>query len=248
MELTVIMPALNEEKNILLAINNTFRAFEEFKIEGELLVVNDGSTDSTQELLDNFAKSDSRLRVLRHNLPQGIGACFWDGVDNASFGIICLIPSDNEIEPEEILRYLSLMKDVDMVVPFVFNRQVRSKARNIISSIFKFIINTTFCVSLNYTNGTVIYRRSALIELEKRNNGFFYQADILVRLIKRGYLFAEVPYRLSARKEGKSKAISLRSLSVLIRGYILLIKDIYFSKKEKERRFTDDSATKKRHL
>lgn len=241
------MPALNEEKNILLAINNTLKTFEEFKINGELLVVNDGSTDSTQELLNNFAKTDARLRVLRHNSPQGIGACFWDGVDNASSSIVCLIPSDNEIEPEEILRYLGLMESVDMVVPFVFNRQVRSKTRNIISSIFKFIINTTFSISLKYTNGTVIYRKLVLRALDKRNNGFFYQADILVRLIKRGYLFAEVPYRLSARKEGKSKAISLRSLCVLIRGYILLIKDIYFSKKEKERRFTDDSATKKRY-
>ena len=80
---TAIMPALNEEKNIEAAINNTLKSFKDFDIKGELIVINDGSTDKTRYLVEDAIKKDSRIRLINHDRPQGIGASFWDGVDNA---------------------------------------------------------------------------------------------------------------------------------------------------------------------
>jgi len=246
MELSVIMPALNEEKSIISVIDCTINAFRILNIDAELIVINDGSTDMTADLVNNIAKKNPSIKILNHLTPRGIGACFWDGVDNSSAGAVCLIPSDNEVEPSEILRYFKLMDDVDMVIPFVFNKEVRAKVRNTVSFIFKFIINSTFGTSLNYTNGTVIYRRSLLAELGKRNSGFFYQADILIRLVKKGFLFAEVPYSLRRREGGKSKAINLRSLKAVIKGYLSLVWDIYIRKEASQKEFNVNSLTYKR--
>ncbi|MCY3020065.1 MAG: glycosyltransferase family 2 protein [Planctomycetota bacterium] len=241
------MPALNEAANIQAAVSSTLAALDSFKIAGEVLVVNDGSTDRTGELVAALSATDSRVRTLRHEKPQGIGASFWDGVMAARGEFVCMLPGDNENEPAETLRYMGLMNDVDIVVPFVCNRQVRSRWRNLLSHLYRAIINTTFMVNFNYTNGTVIYRRSILKELPFHSTGFFYQTDILVRMARQGYLFAEVPYRLGARSKGTSKALSLRSLIRVAGGYLRLFQDIYLSGRGRARgQFVQDSQTARR--
>ena len=248
MFLTVIMPALNEEKNISQAIDDTLSAFKKLNIEGEIIVINDGSIDNTPNIVKNkINEYPDKIRMITHDKPKGIGASFWDGVDNAKGDVICMLPGDNENIPLEIMQYIYLMNYVDMVIPFVFNLEVRSLFRKMLSYIYKFIINNTFFISLNYTNGTVLYRKSILTELKHRDTGFFYQTDILVRLIKKGYLFAEVPYKLKRREKGISKALTLHSLKEVIKGYFKLLSDIYFTKREKTKTFTSDSVSARRY-
>jgi len=249
LDISIIMPALNEEKNIVDAVSNTLNAFEDLNIHGEVLVVNDGSTDKTQELVVELGKKDKRVRLLNHDSPQGIGAAFWDGVDDARGDVVSMFPGDNENDPWESLGYFKLLEQVDIVIPFVFNKEVRSLFRNLLSFVYRFIINTTFLVYFNYTNGTVLYRKSLLKELDFRSKNFFYQTDILVRLVKKGYLFAEVPYRLGMRSTGVSKAVSFPSLLKVMRGYLNLIKDVYYNKKgaNLERNFAEMSLTAERY-
>ncbi|MFC1692234.1 glycosyltransferase family 2 protein [Candidatus Latescibacterota bacterium] len=246
--LSIIMPALNEEENIHAALADTLQAFDDFNIDGEIIVINDGSTDNTAEIVKSIQKKDNRIRMIIHDTPRGIGASFWDGVDNSGKDFVCMLPGDNENDPWEIMRYCRLLEHVDIVIPFAYNKEMRSLFRNILSFIYRFVINTTFLVNLNYTNGTVIYRKSILNELNYRSNGFFFQTDILIRNVKKGYLFAEVPYRLGRRNLGRSKATSFPSLVMVVKGYIRLVRDSYFQKKVKiKRKFTEDSLTSQRH-
>jgi hypothetical protein len=120
--------------------------------------------------------------------------------------------------------------------------------RNGLSFLYRFIINTTFFVYFNYTNGTVLYRKSILEKLPHQSTGFFFQTDILVRTVKRGYLFAEVPYRLGMRSHGVSKAVTFPSLLQVIKGYLQLVRDIYSTEGRKIRySFVEDSLTAERH-
>ena len=89
--------------------------------------------------------------------------------------MVTMLPGDNENDPWEILRYRRLLEHVDIVIPFVFNKEVRSVFRNALSFIYRFIINTTFLVNFNYTNGTVLYRKSILKELYYRSTGFSFK-------------------------------------------------------------------------
>jgi len=230
-DISIIMPALNEEENIKNAVSQTLSVFDEHNIDGEVIVMNDGSTDKTPDIVKDIMKNDSRVRMVSHEKPWGLGGSFWDGIDNAlSESVVCL-PGDNENDPWEILRYFKLIEHVDIVIPFIFNKEVRPLYRNILSFTYRLIINSTFGTNLNYTNGTVLYRKSVLQELNYRSHSFFFQTDILIRLIRRGYLFAEVPQRLDIRETGESKALSLPSLIEVIKGYIKLIKDLNLSGK-----------------
>lgn len=248
LSISVLMPALDEEKNIEAAVTNTLKAFDDFGIKGEVIVINDGSTDATERIVSDLMKKDSRIRMLKHESPQGIGNSFWDGVDNAAADYVVMLPGDDENDPWEILRYHRLLNHVDMIIPFVFNKEVRPFFRNLLSFVYRFIVNTTFLVNFNYTNGTVLFRKSILKDLDYRSNGFFFHTDILVRAGKMGYLFAEVPYRLEMRLEGSSKAVSFPSLRNVIKGYLRLVRDLYFKKKIKRKGpYTKDSQTLARY-
>ena len=244
LDITVIMPALNEQNNIASAIEQVLKGMRDFNIEGELIVINDGSTDKTGEFISEAMAKAKNVRTIPHKTPHGIGASFWEGVDEAKADTVVMLPGDNENDPGEIFRYYGLTEHVDMVIPFIFNKVARSIFRNALSFIYRFIINTTFMVNFNYTNGTVIYRKSILKELDYRSSGFFFQTDILIRAVKKGYLFAEVPYKLGTRSHGTSKAVSFPSLIRVAKGYLRLVRDQYFYKKGNSGSdFTKDSQT-----
>lgn len=244
LNVSIIMPSLNEENNVLPAIEDTLRAFDDLGINGEIIVINDGSTDRTRSIVEKVMSEQRRVRLINHDTPQGIGASFWDGILNAKGDIVTMLPGDNENDPWETLRYWKLLEHVDIVIPFVYNKEVRSLFRNALSLTYRFIINTTFLVYFNYTNGTILYRNSVLKELNGISSGFFFQTDILIRSVKKGYLFAEVPYRLNMRNTGKSKAVSFPSLMKVVRGYLKLVKDIHFTKNNaQDRPFAEGTLT-----
>ncbi|HBH10899.1 MAG TPA: hypothetical protein DDX15_05265, partial [Gammaproteobacteria bacterium] len=132
---------------------------------------------------------------------------------------------------------------------FVMNIEVRSKFRRIVSSIYRLIINITFGMNLNYTNGNVIYNRKILSDIQLKTTGFFFQAELLIKLIRMGYFYAEAPHILSKRQIGKTKAITLSSLFNVIFSYCHLVWDIHLMRVEGRQRKTvnPNSVSNKRY-
>ena len=71
---TIIMPALNEERSVGAALCDTLGAFDDFGIRGEVLVIDDGSSDGTGALVQAAMSEDSRIRMIRHETRQGLGS------------------------------------------------------------------------------------------------------------------------------------------------------------------------------
>lgn len=230
--ISVVMPALNEEQNIRAAIESTFKAFEKRGLDGEIIAVNDGSRDQTGRIISDLIKIYPNLKVVNHEMAMGIGRSFFDGVKVATKDVVVMFPGDNENNPDDALNFISIMSEVDIIVPFIQNIEVRNKSRRILSSVYRFIINLSFGINLNYTNGTVFYRRAILGEVELISSGFFYQAELLIKLIRNGYLFAEVPNFLFTRGSGKSKATTLKSLIRVMKSYLKLFYDVHISSRE----------------
>ncbi|MBI5483423.1 MAG: glycosyltransferase family 2 protein [Deltaproteobacteria bacterium] len=229
---TVVMPALNEAGNLAGAVANVLDSFRHRQINGELIIVDDGSSDGTGAMADRYTCVYDNVRVLHHENPQGIGASFWAGVSASAGEVVVMIPGDGENDAEEILRYFPLMEEVDIVIPFVYNSTMaRSLGRRFLSIVFREIIKAGFGLSLNYMNGTVMYRRTVFEGIELKNEGFFYQSELLIKTISRGYLYAEVPCALRQRGSGDSRATTWKSLKRVASGYIQTFSDIHFGTK-----------------
>jgi glycosyltransferase involved in cell wall biosynthesis len=226
--LSVVVPSLNEEKNVEKAIRNIFSSAQRCSVSCEVIAINDGSTDNTRNIIESLIQSGLPILLINHDRPKGIGYSFWEGTQHSKGEVVTWMPGDGENDAAEIMIYMDLMQHVDIIVPFIFNREVRSKFRRVLSMVYRSIINISFGLNLNYTNGTVLYRKSVLKTVDLKNFGFFYQAEMLIRLIRNGYLFAEVPCGLSVRTSGSSQAISFKSLRKVVTGYIQTMFEIHF--------------------
>lgn len=221
------MPCLNEQDNILKSMERAIHAIDLYGLDGELIVVNDGSVDSTSAIVREFARFESRVKFIDNKNNYGIGASFFQGLNISSKELVTMFPGDDENDPVDALIYLDTMKYVDILIPFIHNIEVRSKFRRVISSVYRFLINLSFGMNLNYTNGTVIYRKNILDQIQPISSGFFYQAEMLIQLIRSGYVYAETPHFLDLRKSGNTKAISIKSFLNVSRSYIVLFYRIH---------------------
>lgn len=245
-KISVIMPALNEENNISLSVENVVKSFDQLDVHGEIVVVNDGSTDRTKEIVDNLIVKYSFIQLICHDKPKGVGTSYWEGIWKSRGEIVTMLPGDAENDAYEILRYLPLMDHVDIVIPFIYNQNVRTWKRRMISKFYKGIINFSFGMLLNYMNGSVMYRKSVLQNIELKSSGFFYQTELLIKSIKSGYLYAEVPCALKQRMSGESKALTFKSLRKVTCGYLSTMAAVYvFDRKRKP--IVPDSVTALRY-
>lgn len=225
---SVIMPALNEELSLSASTANVLAGFQHYSIAGELVIINDGSSDRTGEIAEELAARHHNIRVVHHAVPEGIGSAYRDGVKTASGELVVYIPGDGENDAAEIFRYIPLMESVDVVIPYVTNPEIRPWRRRFISSFYHFIMTRTFSVPVKYMNGNVLYRRAILVGIPFRSNGFFYQAELLIKVLRRRYLYAEVPCLQKVRLGGKSKSVNISGLLTVVAGYVAMVKEQFF--------------------
>jgi len=95
---SIVIPAFNEEECIENTIQDTAECMKSSDFEFDVLVVDDGSTDRTPEILEGITISS--LRVIRHETNRGYGAALKTGISNSSSEYVCIIDADGTYPPE----------------------------------------------------------------------------------------------------------------------------------------------------
>lgn len=205
--LTVVVTAFNEENNV----ENCIKLLSEFLKNNvanyEIIFVNDGSTDGTQEKLA-AASGVCCLKVINLEKNHGTGGAIKKALLVANGDWYCWFPSDLEILPDELSLPISHCQDCDLVITHFTNGYlVREKNRTLLSLAFVFFMNTFFGKNLKYYNGISLIRTSLIKGLELKSNRFFFHAELLLRVLSKTKNFVEVPIKLTPRYSGKSKAV-----------------------------------------
>lgn len=214
--LSVIIPALNEEGNLAAAVATVLDAIGTRFHDYELLVFDDGSTDRTGTIADDLARSNTHIRVIHNPRNMGFGFNYTRGVQLARMEYVTMFPGDNEIPGAAIRTALAAVGQADIVVPYISTPGVRSLSRRVVSSVFVTLINILFGLRLRYFNGPCVHRRALLLSVPMRTHGFAYMASILVRMIRSGCSYVEVPMPLQAREYGRTKAFRLKNIMSVI--------------------------------
>ena len=159
MLLSIIIPCFNSEKTIIRALNS-IKGFEDFKDYFEIIIVNDGSTDSTFELIDNFFKENNFDYLIKNQSNLGLSEARNNGLKIAKGKYIWFVDSDDEIISDKSKLFFSLLKKDSHLITFPIFR----KAEKVI------LVKNNF-ISKNRLVGVpfYIYKRDFLID----NNLFF---------------------------------------------------------------------------
>ena len=222
-EVSILMPVYNERNTVERAIAGVLAAGISDSLE--LLVVDDGSTDGTRELLRG-GTWPSDVRVLYHERNRGKGAALQTAVEAARGTWAAIMDADLEYEPADVPLLLDPLRDGRAQAVFG-TRAFKSHS----AFSFWYVIGNrtvTFAANLVYNSwisdmmtGQKAMATELFRTLELRERGFAIEAEITARLLRRGVRIYEVPidYVARGREEGKKLTAvdGLRVLRTLIR-------------------------------
>ncbi|HOW36118.1 MAG TPA: glycosyltransferase family 2 protein [Candidatus Omnitrophota bacterium] len=232
-DVSIVIAAFNEEKNIEAAIDNVVQAVGSLPDDYEIVVVNDGSHDRTGALAEAKAKANPRINVIHHEANKGFGCAFSTGVRAATKSYVTGFPGDNDASAQSLKDIIGQIDNVDLIFTYMEDTRNRSLLRRMISKTFVLVMNCLFGLKLKYYNGLFICRRQAIQSVTIKSSGLTAIAECLVRMIKSGCTYKQVCFHHTGRKEGKSTALTLRSLRSVSKAIFILVKDIYFPEKDK---------------
>jgi len=224
---SVIIPAYNEEKNIASAIASVKSALRPFK-NSEIIVVDDGSTDDTGNVVAKIVKTDKRIRLITHAHNMGIGVALKDGIAATKKQYVTQFHGDNDSSGKSLTSMLKEMGTADLITAYTINPQARPAMRRFISRGFVIIMNLLFGLNMKYYTGFFVCKTRIMQSLPLVSSGFAFYPEAKIRMIKAGTSYREVPFEHTGRQFGTSKAISITSLIETVRTILILIIDIYF--------------------
>ena len=211
--LSVIIPAYNESENILATLENVTRAFEPLALPHEILVIDDGSRDNTAALIDANLARFPQVQLLKNEKNMGFGASYRRGVDEAALAHIVMVHGDNAWGWATLREFFSHTGEADVIIGFTRDMlKSRTWARTVISKTFTLLVNLITWRHLRYYNGLQIHQAPVLKSLQIDSHGYGFQAEVLVKALRRTRTYLEVPMDLIEREKGESKAFRMKNV------------------------------------
>lgn len=198
-DFAVVVPAFNEAPVVPELVRSLRVTFEEYGLEGEVLLVDDGSTDGTGDLAEREGKGWPNLRVLRHRANLGKTEAVVTAAEATDREYLVLFDADLQHLPEEIPRFLEkLQEGWDLVTA----RKVGEYQKPLVSGIYNWLSRRVFRVPVSDLNSMKAFRRSIVDELPLRHD---WHRFFVVLAHARGYSVTEIDVRLHPRRAGVSK-------------------------------------------
>jgi len=187
MKLSIIIPVFNEEQTIKKLLEKIFQV--PLELEKEIIVINDGSTDKSEEILEGLKKG-SKFVLLAHQKNRGKGAAIKTGLKSATGDLILVQDADLEYDPNDYLKLIAPFLEKGASVVY----GSRNLKKNQISSP-AFYLGGRFLTSLF----NLLFRTELT---------FNFCEEVSAKVIKKGYKIIEVPINYFPRKKKEGKKIN----------------------------------------
>ncbi len=211
--LSIVVPALNEAKNIAATYTEIASALAMASVRDyEILFIDDHSEDGTLSEMQAVAAQDRSVRCFHNEVNLGLGGTYKKGVGLASKQYYMLVPGDNVWPADGLAEILNHLGKKDIIIPFIMVAGDKGPIRKFLSKGFTTLVNVLFGLRVSYYNGVVIHNLENLRKIKIVTNSFAYQAEALVKLLKMGFSYEECGLNTVPRSDGKSKALKIGNL------------------------------------
>lgn len=205
--ISIVVPTYNERDRLAHLVDAVFRAYRDYQLDGELIIVDDNSPDGTGALADDLARR-YRVVVLHRTGKLGLGTAVIEGFEAATAPVVGVIDADMSHPPELVPRMLAVMQATaaDLVVAsrYIPGGGTRNWERS------RLLLSRVACVMArgitpvrDATSGFFLIRRELARGVRISAGGFKICLELLVR--SRPGVVVEVPYVFVGRTAGESK-------------------------------------------
>jgi len=219
--ISVFIPARNEAGNIAPLFDKIARAFHALNVSGEIVFVDDGSTDATWNEANAAAARYPFICLLRHRKSLGLTEAMRTGFPHCRGDAVVFLPADLESDPEEDIPKLvaKLNEGYDVVAGW---RQGRRDRKIFASTIANVVSQRLFGLQVHDMNWIKAFRRDVIENIHLRSDWHRY---ILILAAAQGYSIGEIQVNYYPRQKGKSHygigRIPVSFLDVLVVRFLL---------------------------
>lgn len=211
MKITVIIPAFNEKNTI----QEIVRRVQAMKMVDEIIIVDDGSTDGTRDLISNM-DGKNNVRIILHEKNQGKGAAVRTGISAATGEVLMIQDADLEYDPRE---YPNLMKPIEEGMADVVygSRFLGAPHRAIL--FWNMVANKllTLMTNILYNNiltdmetGYKVFKREVVADMKIHAKRFDFEPEFTAKILKKNVRVFEVPITFNPRDYSEGKKIKMR--------------------------------------
>lgn len=202
----------NEEGTLREVYGQVVQLFEKWGLEdGEIILVDDGSKDSTPVIIGQLASGDPRVKAVIHPVNLGIGAGIRSIYAHAAKENVVFVPGDGQFDVKELAPY----RDFDPKTFIAFYREENltyDAFRNLLSWFNKAFNRFFLGLDLRDVNWVKVYKRQLLDRLDLRLKSSAIESEICAKLGILGVVPIEVRSHYLPRRAGVSKGASLKSI------------------------------------
>ena len=230
MKLSIIVPVYNEERTVLAILKNIEAVSLPHNITKEIIVIDDGSTDTTKEKLKEL--TNPSIKIFSHPNNQGKTAAVKLGIEKSTGDIILIQDADLEYSPTSYPELLEPILNNKASVVYgsrfqgnIENMELINRLANRISNI---TVNFLYHTRLTDIHTCFkVFKKEVIKNIKIESRHFSFDAEITAKLLNKGYNIIEVPIPYTARSRKSGKKINWFTAT---EGYFVLLKCRLFRK------------------
>jgi glycosyltransferase involved in cell wall biosynthesis len=212
MKLDVIMPVYNE----ISTIETIIRRVESVRLAEKIIVVDDGSTDGTRDLLQEIVSKHPSVELILHEKNMGKGAAVRTGIDAATSDLLLIQDADLEYDPRDYTALLQPIYDgtADVVYGSRFlggPRRVAMFWHMVANKLLTLMTNLLYnSILTDMETGYKLFKREIIQSIPLRSKRFDFEPEVTAKLLKRKVKIFEVPITFNPREYAEGKKIGLK--------------------------------------
>lgn len=212
--------AYNEEELVEEFVRKSMEDLRRVTDDYEIILVNDGSTDKTWEIMQALSRNCPQLKIFRHEKNMRPGQCFHTCLEHATKDIIFWNTADMFLDTSDISGFLSALKGADMAQGVRTNLSANSFYRKMTQVVNYWLIRAMFGIPLAEFQNTKFFRLdfAKTIKLESRSN--FTNPEFAIKAYFRGLSIKEVSMEFQPRRKGSPKCGNPRYIFETFRDII----------------------------
>jgi len=202
--LSVVIPAYNEEGNLINLVKQTLQDAEKITSDFEIIVINDGSSDNTAIVADSLAKTYKNVKVINHKKNQGLALAWRTGIQACKKDIILYIEGDGQQPFKDQYDLLKKIKHADIVLGTRSYRFDYTPFRKILSYGYLFLIWLFFNLRYKDVGWSQAYRRKIFDTVEIKSVTPFFDTEVIIKALRNGFRVVEARSFYRPRKTGST--------------------------------------------